>query len=255
VIDIHSHILPGWDDGAPTLDDSLAMLKMAAETGTTDIVATPHANSEFHFDAEVVIQKFEELKKAAGGLIRLHLGCDFHIQIDNVQDALANPTKYTINHGPYLMAELPEMMQLPVMRIILGRLREVGIVPIITHPERNTQLQNVPDELKGWVEDGCLLQITGQSFLGGFGPRAKQMAVNLMRDNLVHVVSSDGHDTVHRPPRLDVAYDWVKTRYGTERAERLFSINPGAALTGAPIDAFAYEEAPGPGKKWYEFWR
>src|ERR1035438_8367549 len=84
MIDIHSHILPGWDDGSPSLEQSVRMLEMAAAAGTTDIVATPHANSEFRFDETVVRARFEELRAAAPKSITVHLGCDFHISYENV---------------------------------------------------------------------------------------------------------------------------------------------------------------------------
>src|SRR6266852_1354265 len=110
MIDIHSHILPGWDDGPQTLEESLRMLEMAAGSGTTGIVATPHANSQYRFDAGVIQQRFHELTAAAGSLIHLHLGCDFHLSYENVQDELHQPTKYTINSETGLLVELPELV-------------------------------------------------------------------------------------------------------------------------------------------------
>jgi len=103
LVDIHSHILPGLDDGAQTLDETLAMLRLAAENGTTDIVATPHANSSYAYHSEVVEQLIAEVAAAAGDLIRLHRGCDFHLNFDNLSSALEYPQQYTINAGRYLM--------------------------------------------------------------------------------------------------------------------------------------------------------
>src|SRR6202142_3401437 len=109
MIDIHSHVLPGLDDGARSLEQSIAMIRIAAETGTTDLVASPHANLEFHFDPERVEERLAELEKAGGG-VRLHRGCDFHLYFDNIHDALAHPTKYTINHKGYLLVEFPDLL-------------------------------------------------------------------------------------------------------------------------------------------------
>src|SRR5689334_22914850 len=108
MIDIHSHILWGVDDGAATLDESLKMLGIAAASGTTDIVATPHASSAFPLNSAVLLSRYEELESRHTGLPRIHRGCDFHLSAGNIQDALQNPTKYTINAGRYLMVELPE---------------------------------------------------------------------------------------------------------------------------------------------------
>src|SRR5438874_2673153 len=154
MIDIHSHILPGVDDGAETLDDSLAMLRIAAASGTTDIVATPHANSEFAFQPDVVAQKLAELTAAAGDSIRIHSGCDFHLQYDNIQDALEHPDKYTINHKKYLLVEFSEMLIFNSTGDIFYQLRSAGMVPVVTHPERNWLLQKRFDSLQQWVAEG-----------------------------------------------------------------------------------------------------
>lgn len=230
------------------------MLEIAVQSGTTDIVATPHANSEFPFRPEVVQKKFAELKAAANGLIRLHLGCDFHIQFENVQDALSKPQKYTINNGPYLMVELPDVMSFPVIREILNRLQHVGITPIITHPERLMQLQSQPEEIRRWVEERCLVQITGQSLTGRFGNSAQQCASYLLKQGLVHFVASDAHDTRDRTPKLSEAFEWVSSRFGAKRAERLFLTNPAAVIAGNAIyDEEAYEEQFA-GKRWWRIW-
>src|SRR5258708_5401468 len=226
MIDIHSHILPGWDDGAQTLEESLRMLEIAAGSGTTDIVATPHANSQYRFDADAIHERFNELTAAAGSLIQIHLGCDFHLSYENVQDALQNPSKYTINNKTYLMVELPDLVIAESARSILTRLRSAGIIPVITHPERNTQIQRRLDILNQWVADGCVLQITAQSLLGRFGPEAERCCQSLLSAKLVHFVASDAHDYQDRPPRLDLAYRHVAQHYGAASADRLFRINP-----------------------------
>src|SRR5919197_2522210 len=98
MIDIHSHILPELDDGPKTLEESVAMVKMAAAAGTTDIVATPHANPQFAFDPEAIERKISELATACGNVLRIHCGCDLHLTLENIQDALQRPAKYAINH-------------------------------------------------------------------------------------------------------------------------------------------------------------
>src|SRR5215510_8528407 len=109
MVDVHSHILPGLDDGSGSIEESVAMLRMAADAGTTDIVATPHASTEFVFDAGVVEQKIIEVQAAAGGDIRVHYGCDFHLTMENIEDAMAHPGKYSINHLGYLMVEFSDL--------------------------------------------------------------------------------------------------------------------------------------------------
>jgi protein-tyrosine phosphatase len=250
MIDIHSHILHGWDDGSPSLEQSVRMLEIAAATGTSDIVATPHANSEYRFDEAVVRARFEELSAAAPKSITLHLGCDFHISYENVTDALLNPARYTINGLNYLMVELPNLVAPDSARQILGKLREIGVIPVITHPERNPQVQFQYDVLQSWISDGCLMQVTAQSLLGRFGPRAGRSASTLLERGMVHIIASDAHDCEDRPPRLDLAHAFIKEKYGQELADRLLSENPGAVIAG---EAIIKESAP-QRRKWYKFW-
>src|SRR5690348_11744943 len=226
MVDIHSHILPGLDDGAQTLEDSLAMLKIAAAGGTTDIVATPHANTEFTFDPALVAQKLAELTAAAGQSIRIFTGCDFHLQYENIQDAIEHPTKYTINHKNYLLVEFSDLMIFNTTGDIFYQLRSAGMVPVVTHPERNWLLQKRFEAIREWVSEGACLQVTAQSFLGRFGKHAREYAEKLMKAGLVHFVASDAHGTKDRTPNMRDAFEYVTDRYGAKRAEQLFVVNP-----------------------------
>ncbi len=108
-VDIHSHILWGLDDGAKDLDIALEMLRIAAEGGTSDIVATPHCDLKYSFDPEKVAERISELIQAPGPKPRVHAGCDFHFHFENIADCLAHPDKYTINHLRYLMVEFSRL--------------------------------------------------------------------------------------------------------------------------------------------------
>lgn len=253
MIDIHSHVLPGLDDGSPNLGESLRMMRVAAETGITDLVATPHANLRYRFDPQAIEQKLMELAEAFGQRVRLHRGCDFHFYFDNIQDALAHPTKYTINHKNYLLVEFPEVLIAKTTEEVFGRMLDAGMVPIITHPERNYLLHRRLDKLQGWVGQGCLVQVTAQSLLGRFGREARKICRELIERGLVHFVASDSHDSQDRPPRLDIAYKRVAKRYGGAMAERLFLANPRAVLDGEPLPEAPEPEPPAP-RKWYKPW-
>jgi protein-tyrosine phosphatase len=254
VIDIHSHILPGLDDGSPDLEASVAMARMAAEAGTTDIVATPHADLQYEFDPELVESKIAELAEACQGIVRIHYGCDFHLYYDNVQDALANPSKYAVNHKRYVLVEVSELLVLKSADEVLARMRSAGMLPIITHPERNGILQRHIDKLAAWVTEGCRLQVTAQSLHGSFGKGAKRFSTELLNRGLVHFIASDAHDTVRRPPRLDEAYRWVLEEFGAAEAQRLFVENPAAVLAGEPLPAGEIERPPRAPRKWWRLW-
>ncbi len=252
MIDIHCHILPGLDDGAPDLETSVAMVRMAADSGTTDIVASPHSDLNFRFDPEAVETLIGKLNEASAGAVRIHYGCDFHLHYENIQQALERPTKFTIGHGSYLLVELPELLALKTADEALRRLWSAGVTPVITHPERHGLLQQRLDHVAGWAAAGYLVQITGQSLLGEFGRRARAASLELLRRNLVHVVASDGHDCQARPPRLDLARAAVAEQLGEATAERLFTANPGAVLRSEELPASG--EMPAAGRrKWWPF--
>src|SRR6202167_5057617 len=108
MVDIHSHIVFGVDDGAKTIEDSLAMLALAADSGTTDIVATPHSDLRYQFDPDLVGQRIAEMQAAIGDRIRIHRGCDFHLHFDNIRNCEYDRARFTINGKRYLMVEFAE---------------------------------------------------------------------------------------------------------------------------------------------------
>jgi len=247
MIDIHTHVLPGLDDGARTLEQGFEMLKLAAANGTTDLVATPHSNAEFRFDEKRIEEAFQSLSALSAGIINLYRGCDCHLNLHNLEDTLVHPTKYTVNRSRYLLVELPDFLGPSVVWEQLKALLNSRIVPIITHPERNVSLQSSVKRLKEWVRGGCLVQVTGQSFLGRFGPLAKRSVESLMDADIVHFVASDAHDCTDRPPDLSKAHEHVCFRWGKARARSLFIDNPAAVISDEPIVS---ERQP---KRWLPF--
>src|SRR5262249_26058997 len=148
----------GLDDGALTLEQSLAMLRLAAEHGTTDLVATPHANLEYRFDPTAIAERVARIQESHTGDPRLYTGCDFHLTFDNIQDAIAHPAKYTINQKSYLLVEFSEWIIFTQTPEIFSRLADAGMIPVVTHPERNELLRQRLDHIARWVEDGARVQ-------------------------------------------------------------------------------------------------
>ena len=257
MIDIHSHILYGLDDGAKDRETSLAMLALAAEHGTTDIVATPHSDAHYTYQPALVDERIAELNALTGNQPRIHRGCDFHLSIDNVQACMRDYRVFTINGQCYLMVEFAEFFVPPSTENILQQLGDIGVVPVITHPERNPVLRDSTARLERWIENGCLLQVTAQSLTDRFGKEAQNASWTWLRRGMVHVLASDAHDTVHRPPRLDLARALVTEKLGAEAAELLLLANPGAILRGEPIFSLGTPHAAGggTGKRWFEFWK
>jgi protein-tyrosine phosphatase len=235
MVDIHCHILFGMDDGARTIEDSLAMAEDAIADGITHVVGTPHSSTEHKFDFAKVRAVRDELSERLGDQLTLASGCDFHMDPENLQAIRKNPSPFCINQKDYLLVEFNEFSIPPSMDQTLHDLHLQGLRPIVTHPERNGILRTQPDRLRDWVQKGCFVQVTAGSLAGVFGPLAKERAWEWLTQGLVHFVSSDAHNTTRRPLKLRFAYDAVSSQCGKEKARALFSENPLAAFEGNPL--------------------
>lgn len=255
MVDIHNHFLWGLDDGARSIEESLAMLKAASDSGTTDVVATPHANARYAYQPDLVEQKVQELSQRTNNQPKIHRACEFHLSFDNIDHLLEWPFPYTVNGKQYLLVECPDSQIGSYTDSVFQRLIDAGLIPIIAHPERNPAIRNQPQRLKSWVDLGCLVQITALSIMGGFGASAKGASMRLLEQGLVHIVASDAHDPVRRSPRLDEAYNMIQSRYDETTAEILFTHNPKAVIEGLAL-AGGRQVSGGPAPaKWYQFWK
>lgn len=254
MVDIHSHVVYGVDDGAKTIEDSLAMLEMAAASGTTDIVATPHSDLKYAYDSDLVKARIAELQARMGDKIRIHKGCDFHLYYDNIERCKMDRSVFTINGHCYLMVEFADHAIPKTIDNIFRSMIEHDITPVITHPERNALLMKRVSDMVQWVRSGCLIQVTANSFTGRFGKSAAEGCRRLMRQNMVHFVASDAHDTEWRPPDLREPYKFVAAEYGEHVAERLFVTNPRMTLTGQYLECLDPDDEVAKGKPWWKVW-
>lgn len=257
MVDIHHHLIFGVDDGSPDLPTSVAMVQMAAEDGVTHLVATPHANEQYAYDRVAHEDRLQQIRDALPGSvasrIQLGLGSDFHLDYDNTANIGDVTRHYAINGGPYLLIELSDIAIPARIDELLYQMRVAGLIPILTHPERNSTLQRSRERLREWMKADLLVQVTANSLTGQFGKTAGRVAWELMEKQWVHFVSSDAHDLTRRTPRLSAAYEVVAKRMGEETAQRLFVTNPLAVFQGKalpsqpePLGVFAEER-----KSWF----
>src|SRR6266404_3586370 len=235
MVDLHCHILSGLDDGAKSVEDSLAMAEMAIADGITHVVATPHSSSAYRFDFAAVQRAAAELRRAVGDRLKIATGCDFHLNPENIAALKKNSAPFCIQQKTFLLVEFNEFAIPPAMDQTLYEIQLAGLRPIITHPERNGIIREQPERLEKWIRNGCYAQVTGGSLLGRFGSGAQQTSQQWMARGLVHFVASDAHNVTGRPPRLREAYLAVRSQFGEEIAKALFVENPLAAFEGRAL--------------------
>ena len=237
MVDIHCHILPGIDDGSDSWETTLEMCRVAAEDGITHIVATPHANEEFQYSRNGHSNLLEELKARVPSL-KFTLGCDFHMSYENIEDALLEPEPFAIGDTRYILVEFNDFSPPQQMTTSLFRLRSGGLTPIITHPERNPQLQRSLPTVVQWAANGAIIQVTAGAFLGKWGGTAQRCALYLLEHEAVHVIASDAHEARRRTPKLSEAREAVSRVTSKEIAANLVLSNPTAIVEGRPLPYF-----------------
>jgi protein-tyrosine phosphatase len=211
------------------------MCRIAAHDGITHSVATPHANDRYAYDRAYLASVLAQLQARVGASLRLSLGCDFHLSYDNLERVLEQPHSYTIGETNYLLVELSNFSVPTQLSDCFFRLGNRGLTPILTHPERNPILQQNPQRLLEWVEQGCLIQVTASALTGSWGERPEIIARWLLDRAAVHILASDAHDAKRRVPILSRARDRAEQIVGTEYAQALVQGNPGAIVSGLPI--------------------
>lgn len=243
MIDLHSHVLPGVDDGARDLAEAIAMCTLAAEDGCQAIVATPHQRHAAwsNTDTRRLVELRDTLQAAVGTRIEILLGAEIHVDNDllTVVDTidLEQPTAapvLSLAGQRSLLLELDRMPPLPSNRAPLAFLHELliaGWLPILAHPELIPWLVAEPPVVHDLVERGVWLQVTAMSLTGEFGRGPEQRAWALVDAGLVHVVASDCHTPQRRPPGLSAARRLLADRYGEGVAHALTFQNPARALS------------------------
>ena len=259
MIDLHAHILPGLDDGAESLEESVEMCRISYQDGVRRIVATPHIlPGVYNNHRSAILAKTEELNKAIAKFtphpnlenpssnpsefrtpnseFRILPGADVHFS-PNLPQLCEKGEIVTVNdEGRYLLLEF-DFMTLPYQgEEVLFQLIARGITPVITHPERTLEIARAPKRYYEMIKMGCLGQVTAMSLTGGFGSEVRRVAERLLSHRLVHFIASDAHSVHRRPPLLSPAVKAAEKMVGRAEARRMVTEYPQALLEGRRPD-------------------
>jgi len=240
MIDLHAHILPQLDDGAESLEESIEMCRISHKDGVRTIVATPHILEGIYPNhRRTILAKVQELNEAIRKCVnafRILPGADVHFSSDMLQLCEDGGIVTVNDKGQYLMVEF-DFQGIPYhAEDVLFRLMTKGIIPIITHPERNFEIGQRPQRYGEMIRMGCLGQVTAMSLTGGFGSGVKQTAEKLLKSRLIHIIASDAHSVNGRPPILSPAVREAEKIVGKEEAQRMVTEYPQAILEGRRPD-------------------
>ncbi len=244
IIDIHSHIIVGLDDGAPNIDVAIDMLRIAEKDDITKIIATPHyIHGIWKNNAFLVYRKLKELKKRIEQEninIQLFPGNEVFISLE-VPELIKEGMVCTLNNSSYVLLELPIINIPEYTKDVIFQLKVNGYTPIIAHPERNCEIAENPNLLWDFIDRGALSQINATSLTGVYGSRTKEAAFTLLRHGMVHFVASDAHNCKGRAFYLSKSRKIVEAEIGKDITNLVFEVNGHRVLCDMVITPVKHE--------------
>ena len=241
MIDLHNHLLPGIDDGAKKVEETLEFLRMAWRDGVEVVVATPHMKPGVYDNRrETILERVALVREAAKGdeaeRVMLLPGAEVYFTADLPARARKKELMTVGDLGRYLLLELP-YQQIPMqVDETIFQLRLLGITPIMAHPERVAYYLEDIERVAASVRLGALTQVTAASVTGTFGDKAREFARAMLRRGLIHVLATDSHDVRYRPPVLSEAVRAAAVEVGETAARRLVDDTPRAILDGREVE-------------------
>lgn len=253
MIDLHTHILPGLDDGAQSVDDAIELAEIALESGVRTVVATPHSNQKGRFEnydtpqlRTVYKLLREELKRE-----RLQLQLLFGMEIfasDDLKQKVIDGRLIGLNGTDRYLVEFALDSDPGWIGDRLEDLLDAGKTPLIAHPERYACVQDYPAFVYEWLQMGCLCQSNRGSIFGKFGRSAQRAVRELLENGLVTCVASDAHSPCMRTTFMRDAWEYLEDTYGERTARRLLIENPEAIVWGRPVSRHGRRPEP---KRWF----
>ncbi len=239
MIDLHSHILPGVDDGAPNLEVSLEMARMAVDDGIQVMACTPHFMPGMYDNtAPDICARVAQLQaelEARGIPLHLVTGCDAHIRPDFL-DCLRNNQILRLNDSRYVLFEPPHNIPPQRLEDLLFNILVAGYVPVLTHPERLKWIEQGFEVFERLFRQGVWMQITAGSLTGRFGKRPQYWAERMMAEGMIHILATDAHNLRSRPPIMSKAFEIAEAELGLDEAKNLVLGRPALILDDLPAD-------------------
>lgn len=224
MIDLHCHILPGIDDGAKNMEDSIAMARSAVAEGITHILATPHHKAHgWNNEKAAIVQLVDQVQAAIdkeGIPLTIFPGQEVRLYGELIEDIEAGKIQFIDEANQYLLIEFPSSEIPTYTAQLFYRLQHQGVTPIIVHPERNQGVLKDPKQLKELIDKGALAQLTAGSYIGAFGKEVAKLSRDLIEADLIHYIASDAHNLTSRPYHLKEAYAQLEKAYGSNLVKR-----------------------------------
>lgn len=244
MIDLHCHILPGLDDGAQNVEDSLAMAHKAVASGITHILCTPHHNGKYRNEKDVIIEAVAQLQQvldAENIPLTLYEGQEVRISGEIIEEYEAGKLLGTDVNDHYMLIEFPTQDVPQYTERLFFELLAKGITPVIVHPERNSVFIEDPNKLIPFIEMGVLTQMTAPSYVGVFGKKIQKVSEQMLSHNLIHMMASDAHNLRTRDFYLEEAFTKLRKEYGKEKVYDFETVAK-ALINGDDVRIPTYQE-------------
>ena len=248
-IDLHSHLLPGIDDGSSSIVETVEMLRIAHRRGTRGIVATPHAFQPMFATHSLVAlcgafsRMMEQLQDYSHYSEHSFLKeVDVYLGAENLVSpeflgALERREVLALNGSRYLLVEFPLSMAFPLAESAVEQILERELVPVLAHVERYEFCHQRPECLEDLKRRGCVIQVNADSIGKGREDENSKLAVSLASQGVLDVIASDGHDASARPPEVQSAFDRLAKELSEEKLNTWMSENPSRILANQDLES------------------
>lgn len=243
MVDIHTHILPGLDDGADSWETAVKMARLAENSGVNHVVTSSHGNYYGYTLGEYkeAFGRLQRILKERQISVTLYPGMEIFLD-DDVPDLLAKKQLLSLNGTNYLLVEFPFEESVGNVCRRIGTLQKMQYRVILAHPERYLFIQKDLELAYYLAEQGCVLQVNLGSLTGDFGRQCRKMAIQMLDDSLVRVLATDAHDTRYRTNDVREGLKFLKKHYPSRDIRLWLSENPSRIIKGLPTLGLTAEE-------------